>query len=242
VLGSGNKLLSADWVHWLREKVEVEADLVYFNGAIGGMITPTHAPGAGESVESAIVAGVNLAAALQTINNERKLEPRLGAAQQKMYVDMSNWIFGVCALLRILPRRKYYTGHGTLRASMKTEMNILRIGDMNILTIPGEIFPELVLGGYLPANVAGNGCPSQNPQPLRELFNDPNLIIFGIANDEIGYIIPPNDYYLDPKWAYITRTHDHGGRRHYEECVSCGPRTADIICETAQALLHATKL
>jgi len=242
VLGSKNKLLSSDWVHWFREKLdENNAEVVYFNGAIGGMITPTCVEGAGESVESAIAAGVMLADATLSITNERKLEPRIGLARKEFYIEMSNWVFGLCGKLRVLPRERYYTGEGSLNASMKTEVNYLRIGDVNILMIPGEPFPELAMGGYLPAEIAAAGGPEMNPVPWREAFNDPNLLIFGLANDEIGYIIPPNDFVLDEKWPCIIKTDDHGGRRHYEEINSLGPRTAHIVAQAVEDLRKATE-
>jgi len=242
VLGSKNKLLSADWVHWFRENLaENNADLVFFNGAIGGMITPTAAEGAGESVESAIAAGLRLAEATLSIKEERKLVPEIGIARQEFYIEMSNLVFSLCGLLRVLPRQRFFTGEGAMNVSMKTEVNYMSIGGVNILMIPGELFPELAYGGYLEADIAASGGPEMNPAPFIEQWDDPNLLIFNMANDEIGYIIPPNDYILDPKWPFLVKTTDHGGRRHYEEINSLGPRTAHIVAAAVEELRKAVK-
>jgi len=243
VLGSKNVQLSADFVHWLREKIKKDsgAELIYFNGAVGGMITPTTVEGFGESVKSAQVCGERLAEAAMSIGNERKLEPRVGIIRKEFYLELSNMVFALCGILGVMPRKRFPLGKGPLNLSLKTEMNYMEIGDIHILMVPGELFPELAYGGYLEAGVAAAGGPEMNPKPFREIAGDENLIIFGLANDELGYIIPPNDYILDETYPFLVKTHDHGGRRHYEEINSTGPRAAHILAENFAQMMKIVK-
>jgi len=242
VLGSRNVLLSADWVHYTRLKIQQEsgADLVFFNGAQGGMITPTLEDGT-ESFESMRAAGIKTAQAALSITEERKLQPRIGHIRKEFYIELSNMVFALCGILGVMPRKKYPIGSGPLGVSMKTEMAYLEIGDVHILLVPGELFPELAYGGYLEADVAAVGGPGMNPKPLREIADDPGLVIFGLANDELGYFIPPNDFLLDEKYPFLVKTYDRGGRRHYEEINSVGPKAAHILAQAFEDILKAVR-
>ncbi|MCL2495086.1 MAG: hypothetical protein FWE98_05455 [Oscillospiraceae bacterium] len=240
VLGSKNVELSADYVHWMRDKLEKDrgAQVIYFNGAIGGMITPTVVEGFGESTKSSEVAGIKTAEAAMSITNERKLSPVIGLIRKEFYIEVQNLVFALCGLLKVMPRERFPSKDGPLYVTMKTEMNYMSIDGVNILMLPGELFPELAYGGYLEADVAAVGGPELNPKPLREIANDPDLIIFGLANDELGYIIPPNDFILDEKLPFLERATDHGGRRHYEETNSTGPNAAKIIAENFAQMMR----
>jgi len=239
VLGSRNVLLSADFVHYVRETVQRESGAlaVYFNGAVGGMITPTLADGT-ESIVSMRAAGEKIAAAALSVAEETKLEPKISTIRKEFFIDVDNTVFALCGVLGVMPREKFPLGSGQLSVSMKTELNYLEIGSVHILMIPGELFPELAYGGYLEADVAATGGPELNPTPLLEMAGDPGLLIFGLANDELGYFIPPNDYILDEKYPFFVKTIDHGGRRHYEEINSTGPRTAHLIAAAFEEILE----
>jgi len=242
VLGSKNVELSADWVHWMREKIEDEGkDMIFFNGAIGGMITPTVVEPFGESITSAQMNGERTADAALSIQVEKKLAPKIGTIRKQFYIGIDNYVFALCGLLKVMPRDRYPTGGGPLNVSMKTEMNYMEIDSVHILMIPGELFPELAYGGYLEADVAAVGGPELNPKPFREMADDPDLIIFGLANDEIGYIIPPNDFILSEELPYLDRAIDQNGRRHYEETNSTGPRAANFVARAFEEILAVVK-
>ncbi|MCL1952640.1 MAG: hypothetical protein FWF60_07410 [Oscillospiraceae bacterium] len=242
VLGSHNVQLSADWVHWMRGKLEGEGkDIIFFNGAVGGMITPTTVEGFGESIQSARACGERTAEAAMSVTDERRLEPRVGVISKQFYVEIENTVFALCGVLGVMPRPRFPLGKGRLGVSMKTELAYMEIGDVHILMVPGELFPELAYGGYLEADVAAVGGPELNPPPLREIAGDPSLIIFGLANDELGYFIPPNDFLLDERLPFLTRAIDHGGRRHYEETNSTGPKMAHVLAESFKQILRIVR-
>jgi hypothetical protein len=243
VLGSKNVLLSADWVHWMREKLRADtgADAVFFNGALGGMITPTVVEPFGESITSARVCGEKTAEAAMAIQNETKLAPRVGVIRKQFYIPIDNILFALCGVLGVMPRPKFPSGGGDMNVTMKTEMNYMEIDSIHILMVPGELFPELAYGGYLEADLAAAGGPEMNPRPYREMAGDPNLLIFGLANDEIGYIIPPNDFLLSDNLPYLDRSVDRNGRRHYEECNSTGVNAAPVLARAFEEILKAVK-
>ena len=61
---------------------------------------------------------------------------------------------------------------------------------------------------------------------------------FGLANDELGYVLPPNDFMLNDDTPYLDKAIDRFGRRHYEETNSMGPGTAEIIAENFRILMN----
>ena len=71
------------------------------------------------------------------------------------------------------------------------------------------------------------------------LYEDENLLICGLANDEIGYIVTPNDFLLSETAPFFDKIEDHKGENHYEETNSLGPKTAHTIAETFASLLAA---
>jgi hypothetical protein len=64
-------------------------------------------------------------------------------------------------------------------------------------------------------------------------------LIFGLANDELGYVLPPNDFVLNETMPYLNNGRDHHDRRHYEETNSMGPNTAKAIADTVKQIVDA---
>ena len=238
VMDQRNRAISADYVHFLRHKIESERDakVIYFNGAIGGMITPVEI-NRDDFMESCQWAGERIAEAAMGIADERELTPLVNTIRQEFYIELANVLFMLGGLIGLLPRERYATGEGPLGVSVLAEMNYIEIGDVHILTVPGELFPELQLGGYLSEEEASMGGPEGNPLPLRELAKDENLIVFGLGNDELGYILPPNDYMLHPEKPFVEEPRDRHGRKHYEETNSAGPMTAVRVAGAFERIL-----
>ncbi len=117
---------------------------------------------------------------------------------------------------------KFATGE-----ALKTEVSYFKFLSgsrpvMEIVTVPGEIYPELVNGGI--ARYPGADYPDAPFEPaLREHLRSRYQFIFGLANDEIGYIIPKAEYDDQPPWL-LNRP-----ERWYGEVNSAGPDVAGVI-------------
>jgi len=119
------------------------------------------------------------------------------------------------------------------------------VGPVRFLAIPGELLPELAVGGF--DGRFRFGAPlvrPDNPDPprlsgapkgpyLRERMRSKYGLIIGLANDELGYIIPSYDF----KYAPNRLMEPEPPGDHYEETNSIGPRAADIVIEAARELL-----
>ncbi|MCL2495083.1 MAG: hypothetical protein FWE98_05440 [Oscillospiraceae bacterium] len=238
MMGGKNREMSADWVYWFREDIKAQTggEVIFINGLIGGLIYP-HEEDV-PNLEATEIAGHRIAELALAVENEHKLEPRIGVMSQDIYLACDNTLLVLGGILKVLAAKFQATGKGRFGLSAKTALNYFEIGDLRILTVPGEMFPELAYGGYLEEDLASNGGSAMNPTPLLEIANDPDLIMFGLGDDELGYLIPPNDFFLDDKRPYFVNAHDQHGRKHYEETVSVGVDAAQVIADTWKDMLE----
>jgi len=101
----------------------------------------------------------------------------------------------------------------------------------DIVTIPGEIYPELVNGGV--TRYAGADYPEAPLEPvLREQLKTKYQFIFGLGNDEIGYLIPKAEWDEEPPWL------KNAAEPWYGEVNSVGPDAASSVLKALVALIR----
>ena len=234
-----NSLVSADFPCYIRREIfeKSGAETIYFVGAIGGLIRLKELDP--DNIKSTQIAGRLLAETAMSIEEERRLSPVINILKQEFYVPAENLLMLAAVKIGIMKAKKYAVKGAPLGWALKTEMTYLNIGGLQMLLVPGEIFPEVVYGGYLNAEESATGFgPEVNPKPLTEIADDKELLVFGLANDEIGYMVPPNDFLLDENMPYIDGGHDSTGRRHYEETNSLGPQVVPIIGKVFESMMN----
>ena len=244
-----NSLVSADFPCYLRERIRKEtgAETIYGVGAIGGMISmqiedenllrKEH-----RLLESTRNIGYKLAGYALSVENETELKPKMSYIRQEFYCPVENPVLTIACQVGILTADRYSMPGEKGVGALKTEISYIEIDTLKILMIPCELFPELAYGGYLSAEESAEGkSPDINPVPLTETAEDKNLLIFGLANDELGYVLPPNDFMLNDAQPYMDKAIDRLGRRHYEETNSMGPRTAQFISDAFAKVLDIVK-
>jgi hypothetical protein len=64
-----------------------------------------------------------------------------------------------------------------------------------------------------------------------------NNFVIGLCNDELGYIIPENDFILNDETPYINAAKDRFDRRHYEETNSVGPKVAENLLNNISQII-----
>lgn len=237
-LRGANSLLSRDFPGKLCDGMEEKTgDMCMFApGAIGGLVMTKEFvyDTTAQAVENLEITSNKLIEYASSITSdiEKELSPNLSFVSEKFTVPLDNPAFLLYKTLGILSNDAVrYPGSAT-GYGVRTELNLLMLDDVAIALIPGEIFPELISG-----KAYGNANPEkpENPKPLYDIAKEHGvgeLLIIGLANDELGYIVPPSDFLLNEKLPYIERTMDHKGEDHYEETNSVGPQCAPIIAET----------
>lgn len=117
---------------------------------------------------------------------------------------------------------KYTTGH-----DLQTEVDYIQLlaqgtPAAEIVTVPGEIYPELINGGI--TRYPGADFPDAPFEPaVRERMKTKYQFIFGLANDELGYIIPKAEWDDQPPWLR------NRPERWYGEINSTGPEMAGAV-------------
>ena len=156
--------------------------------------------------------------------------PALTVRAKTIEIPLENTNFLLATLLGVLDRGHVRWKH------FRTEVAILTLGDASMACIPGEIYPELVNGGIGQPEGADFGVPPQELPPIRELMPGRVKFVFGLANDEIGYIIPKSQWDTRAPFTYGKSGAPYG------EVNSVGPATAKILHDAIQSLiLEGTK-
>ncbi|QDU60409.1 hypothetical protein Pan216_12480 [Planctomycetes bacterium Pan216] len=118
----------------------------------------------------------------------------IGLLERPIYL----WTGDSSELGRQVPSRQT----GSLIA-IETEAGWLQLGQLRILLIPGEIHPELVYGGVVdPPDLRLDFPDAPIEPPLAKEMPDRRWMLFGLANDEIGYIIPKRQWDSRKPFAY----------------------------------------
>jgi hypothetical protein len=251
-----NTELTADFCGVLRDSVEkgisydgeekvpgVGGIHLYVNGAIGGLMTthpdttvrdpflerdfskPSHekSRAVGNILAQKILEAIETAAAAP----EAARPVPVSVRARSIDVPIDNKTFVAAQFLGLLDR-------GNARwMTMRSEIAFVTIGDASIACFPGEVYPEIVNGGIVrPPGGDFDIDPVEVP-PIRDLMPGKVKFVFGLANDEIGYIIPRSEWDAEAPYLYLS------SRATYGEENSCGPGTAPLLHSSMQSLIRS---
>ena len=235
-LGGKNKLLSADYPCYMRREINrrQKTNVMYAVSAIGATDIGEVAD---DDLERTILGGMLLGQKACEIADERLLSPAITAVTQHFVMPLDNFVLSLANSLGVFNARACAADSET-KTGFISEVTYFNIGGVQILTMPGEMFPELVwAGGYESAETSATGEGVEiDPTPLSEIFEDNGLMIFGVTNDMAGYAIAPNDFVLDARMPYLNRGTDRFGRSHYHETNSCGVNTGHVIADACRRI------
>lgn len=197
VLGPKVGILSPDLIGPLCDRIETQAGglAIFMNGAQGGMITadnrdlnrPRDQQTAywhdNRTWDECLRIGNTMADEALRIVREAAAQERptvfCGSIDVSFPVDnevLWNVILG--SPLKY-PRNADHT--------VTARINVVNLGNAQILTIPGEALPNI--GFY-----------------LKRKMNGQHNLLFGLTNDAFGYILTKVDFNSFPRYAYVTRT------------------------------------
>ncbi|MCK5821856.1 MAG: hypothetical protein KAH17_08215 [Bacteroidales bacterium] len=250
-LWSDNLLISSDFPHYFRDCVEngvydgdslvmpgIGGTAVYINGAIGGLMTTRGSMSikgpfsdttyVEPNFEKAKAQGQKLALlALEALSQPDTIieKANISLRAKTLLLPLDNNMFRLAAALGVLDFGM--TGWFNIRS----EIAAFSIGPASFLCIPGEIYPEIINGGIETPEGQDFKTGIVETPPLRELMPGEFQFIIGLANDEIGYIIPKSEW--DHEAPYIYDDDDSP----YGEENSVGSETAPILHRELQRIL-----
>jgi len=246
VLGSNNTLVTADYAAWLYRRLEQRLGGValLFNGALGGMQSPlgakvtdpaTGSPAPEASFRKAELIGTRVAdLAADALRTARPVSvSAVHYAEKRVRIPVTNARMVQAAQAGVFGAARRIGADG----SLETLVGLLRIekGRRAVLEaalVPGELYPELSRGGI--ERLPGADFPDAPLEiPLKQMMRAPWRWLIGLANDEIGYIIPKAEWDESPPWL------NNAARRWYGEVNSLGPEAAARIAAALSELLVA---
>jgi hypothetical protein len=255
-LDSKNTQLSADFVGYTVKELQErrKCPVVYLTGTVGGLMTSLQVPvkdengkeladGTFEKTERYGRLIGKLADDALNQSKSIRLTP-LQARSKAVYIPLDNKLYILGWQLGVLQRQAFlWTGDlydakpATAKDAAKplclrTEVAWLRFGELDIACIPGEIYPELVLDKVQDPPDKGADFPDAPIEPaVYKQLAGPYRMMIGLANDEIGYIIPKRQWDEKPPFCY--------GRQkpQYGEVNSCGPETAPVLMKAFHELV-----
>lgn len=227
---------------------------IFIQGALGGQIGSirgTHPPGPGgvpvtvesHAMDQAI--GTNAAAKALTAlatTGESVSDLPLSFKSASFAAEIENTYLHVAFLVNVIGPHPL-VGYNPDEAIdvgnypwIPLRATYLQVGPLGLVTAPGELHPELWVGGY--DGSWSWGWPlydptKPNPPKFDEAPAPPYMrdlvlahpgvrypILAGLAQDFIGYIVPAYNFVLDPNDPYIIEAEGD----HYEEVYALGPK------------------
>ena len=204
VLDENSFVISADYAGAACQVVEaaVGGMAVHVSGALGGMLSPAIA-----QRDAAGVAAMGRAyaeAALQAL----ALAPLADIAELEMRridfdLPLANPIFTMAQEIGLVRMRDS-------RDRLSTTCSYVDLGPAQLLGLPGELLPRL---GF----------------ELKVALPGPARVLIGLADDELGYILPDDEFVTPADYMHPDR--------QYEESMSPGPRTGSLVLAAAKGLI-----
>jgi hypothetical protein len=188
VLGSSQGILSPDLIGPMYDRIAAQGGGVpiFLNSAQGGMVTADNRGAEGKDVRSwAECVRIGELLADEALRIVAAATPQ---TQPKLFCTAKSLSFPVDSpLLKavMLSSPLGYPSNDTARVT--TQLNLVNIGNAQILTIPGEALPNI--GFYLKRKMRGE-----------------HTLLFGLTNDAFGYILTKVDWNSFKRYDYVSRT------------------------------------
>jgi hypothetical protein len=154
--------------------------------------------------------------------------PRLHIAARTIELPLDNPLFRIASAAGTIARGQPRWNR------VRSEIAVIRLGGASVACVPGELYPEIANGGIVHPPGADFEIDPVEVPPLRDLMPGRVKFLVGLANDEVGYIIPKSEWDDRAPWLY------HAPVRHYGEINSLGPETGPVLYRAFKQLIADT--
>jgi hypothetical protein len=254
-LASKNTEITADFIYYtvkyLRESQK--CPVAYFTGTVGGLMTTLGLPvkdAKGKELEDGTFEKADRYGELVAKLAEKALKDAtpitltpFDVRTRELLIPVDNNIYRLAYSFGVLSRDMYkwdndptptkfeMTKDVSKPIGVKTELGYLKLGALEVAAIPGEIYPELVLGGVQDPADPGADFPDAPIEPaVYDQLKSKHRMLIGLANDELGYFIPKRQWDEKAPFCYGLK------KAQYGEVNSVGPEAAPIICKAFKDL------
>jgi hypothetical protein len=259
-MDSKNTELTADYVGTTVAELKKSqgCPVTYLTGTVGGLMTSLHVPvksakseelkdGTWEKTET--YGRLVAEAADKALKDAKPVElTPIEARRKEVLVPVANELYKIGWRVGVLDRTFYLwendpypakpveTTDLTKPGSIRTEVGHLKFGDVEVAVIPGEIYPELVLGKVQDPVDPGADFPDAPIEPsIYGQMGGKYKMLIGLGNDETGYILPKRQWDAKAPFCYGRK------KAQYGEENSVGPEAGPVLCKAFKDLVTGKK-
>ena len=198
--GAAGTAITGDYPYYVEQEVnKAGANYIQIQGAELA-ITTSHSsldiPEGTPRLESLKIYGTALGKHIvESDAAETEVAPLLNYRMKEYTVPVTNQILAFAGKLGALTNKVVATDDNNTELEVVTELGYLEFGtELAVAVIPGELEPAIAYGGYLDAENSWTGTDFDYPTLQEIVGADKELLVFGLTNDQIGYILEDNDY------------------------------------------------
>ena len=224
-----NLELTADVAGYLRKGIS--EGIYYDDHVLKKMITkPSHTKARtyGYSLANSVIE------AFHAGDFEQSPEPSITVYSTEIELGLENFMLTLGTLLGVIDTDPKFSLTPPFVRYL-SEAAFIKIGDASITGVPGELYPEIAVGGIENPEGADFEMAPQEVPYLRSQYSEKLNLMVNLANDSIGYIIPKSEWDNEAPWIYGETEETYG------EVVSLGPSTAPEIHENIIKLIEESK-
>lgn len=263
VVDESNNLLSADFPFYMEEKINSAGmNFMFIQGAqapvsvnkwvdvpdsvdseVDAVISENPVA---EDYKTAILLGYEYARLiLEAQENLTEVEPILNVKMTEYVINLETGLLGYGATEGFIGTTTVSDCSSETGCSIVTEAGYIEIGkDIVILTVPGEIVPQLIYGNVISAEDSYRGTEWTLEATASLVPEEKTVLVMGLCNDAIGYILPDNDYahfITDTIWSMDGAENLFGPYHcHYEELLSTGSTAGSTTISILNDLVKAS--
>lgn len=232
-LGAKNTKLSSDYISAMEQEINKEGrNFIFFQGAELAIAQQRDCITEHDGSEGWQEYGKTIGRFLNSIpdERERRVATFINIRNREIFIPADNPILIAAAKTGLVNNTVLHDAKEESGYCFVSEIGYAEIGrELSLALIPGELAPEILLGGAYGADESFNRTAWDYP-PMRDMIpEDRELSVIGLCNDATGYIIPDNDY-----GSVIAKD-------HYEEAVSAGRRAGSTVTEAFGELVKSLR-
>lgn len=232
-LGAKNTLLSSDYIASMEQEInKAGKNFIFFQGAELAIAQQRDCITEHDGSEGWQEYGKTLGRFLLSIpeEDERRVATFINIKNREIFIPADNPILIAAAKAGLVDNTVLHDPSEKSGYCFVSEVGYAEIGkELSLALIPGELAPEILLGGAYGADESFNRTAWEYP-PMRDMIPEGReLSVIGLCNDAMGYILPDNDY-----GSVIAKG-------HYEEAVSAGKRAGSTITKAFGELVKSLR-
>ncbi len=235
-LGAGGTSVSADYPYYMEQYINENAK-ANFMMIQGAELAITSEYGDNLVVDPAIVEkvdegyarmaayGAKLGEFACSVQDSKKIDPILNYATSTYLIPTDNQILILAGKGGLLTNTVVKTG--LWKYSVVSEIGYMELGkDIAVVIAGGELAPEIAYGGATTKEESWSG-EEWNFEPIKDNVNGRTLLVFGITNDQTGYILTDNSWR-----SFLCEN---------EEIVTPGPKAGSAFTTAFYGLLDSVR-